>query len=174
MKRMLDTRSSAGYANQVQKLSRKTVDKADGWVCQNLVQITQFCDLLLSKTVFIKRKIFESINRNLEIHNTLLAGPSHCFPAKKGRTERHFPSDWPTWSGVSFLNTEQLLARRVTYHQQNREHYHALLGGLPDGGEGCFRQEALWRTSGQCSQSVHAENILKVYLGLEIWSILLD
>ena len=84
MKRMLDTRSSAGYANQVQKLSRKTVDKADGGVCQNLVQTTQFCDLLLSKTVFIKRKIFESINRNLEIHNTLLAGPSNCLPAKKG------------------------------------------------------------------------------------------
>ena len=53
----------------------------------------------------------------------------------------HSVTDNVVWR--AFLNTEQLLARRVTYHQQDREHYHALLGGLPDGGEGCFRQEAL-------------------------------
>ena len=43
------------------------------------------------KTVFIKRKIFESINRNLEIHNTLLAGPSNCFAGKKRRNIASLP-----------------------------------------------------------------------------------
>ena len=73
MKQILDNRSSAGYANQVQKLSRKTVDKADGGVCQNLVQITQFCDLLLSKQFSVKEKSMNS-SREIWNHNTLKIG----------------------------------------------------------------------------------------------------
>ena len=60
------------------------------------------------------------------------------MPAKKA--EHSVTSRQTDQRGLaSLLKHRAPFCRRVTHHQQDREHYHALLGGLPDGGEGCFR-----------------------------------
>ena len=141
---------------------QKTVDKADGGVCQNLVQITQFCDLLLSKTVFIKRKIFESIRRNLEIHKTLLAGPSDCLPAKKGGKASLPVWLTKTWSGVFLKHRAASPPLSQTLSTGQRRPSSA--SGTPSGGGWCSLSRALWRTFWAVESIKFMQKILKVYL----------
>ena len=119
-------------------------------------------DLLFVKTVFIKRKIFESIRRNLEIHKTLLAGPSDCLPAKKGGKASLPVWLTKTWSGVFLKHRAASPPLSQTLSTGQRRPSSA--GGTPSGGGWCSLSRALWRTFWAVESIKFMQKILKVYL----------
>ena len=140
MRQMLDTRSSAASATQFSRLCKPSSEavQKNCWQSRwgSVPESGAYHPVLLSafvKTVFSQRKIYEFIKRNLE--------PQHsknwrdlvtvCRQKKAEHVTSRLTDQNVVWR--PFLNTEQLLARRVKHHQLDREDNHALLGGLPVG-----------------------------------------
>ena len=157
MRQMLDTRSSAASATQLSRLckpSSKAVQKNCwqrrwGSVPESGAYRPVLMICFLSEQFSSKEKIHESLWTEIWKSTTLYwQDLVTVFRQKKAE---HSVTDNVVWR--AFLNTEQLLARRVTYHQQDRED-HALLGeDSPMGEGGDLEQKDLWRISWHCRQS---------------------
>ena len=102
----------------------------------DLVQVPQFCDLLLSKQ-------FSSKEKSMNLYQQKFGNPQHskkwrelltALPAKRRKTAS-LPVRLTNVVWRAFLNTGQHFARRVKHHQQDRED-HALLGEDSPMGEG--------------------------------------